>query len=320
MASADFSNSSVSEETKPTDSMDAHIREIRKMFDFALKAKGLLAEAKARNELKGGKLTLPDGEELTNSKLHDMVSKVKRELDRIPRMIREKQKAEKLARKARHGPPRKQSPSQFSKPLVDFFNAIDLGNGPNGKRLQDHPDMALFFKNGVGMLTFGVSLFNVWGNIQKIKTGTNKVIVGDRERHHISAALDALRKKKVEEGKTDDLASLDAGELKNKDYMSILSFYRVKDSSADLERFTEPVTKMSELTKTLNTQYGQQLHPKVEKERKKPTTPLRKSAPPAATTKAASPSKTAAKTAAAAPAPAPVASSAKGTSPRKAKR
>jgi len=317
MASSDSRRSSVSAEVKPTDSMDNHIREIRKMFDATIRAKGLLSEAKARNELKSGKLVLPDGEELTNSKLHDMVSKVKRELDRIPRMIREKEKAEKAAKKARRGFSRKTAPSQFAAELVNFFNAIDLGNGANGKRLQDQPEMSLFFKNGVGKLTFGVSMFHVWGNIQKLKTGSNKVTLSERERGLISHALAALRKKKVEENKTEDVACLDANELKSKDYMSILSFYRVKNPANKLDDYSDDVDRMSEMTKRLNNEYGEKLHPKLPKQdRKKPTTPARKSLPVA---KAASPAK---KVAAPAPAPvpAPAPAPAKGASPRKSKK
>jgi hypothetical protein len=228
-------------------------------------------------------------------------------------MKNDEKKREKAERKARRGTPRALAPCQFQAPLIEFFKSVDLGKSHNGKRLQDDADMSYFFKNGIGRLTFGVSLFNVWGNIQKISTKSNDVSLSDKDRAHLKAALEALREDKRKKiaagvkGASEDLAKLEAGQLQNKDYMTILSFYSVKGSTTDLTPYTEQVNKMSQVTKDLNTKYGEQIRaarpqkPKVE--RKKPVTPVRKSAPAPAPAPAKAEPK--GKKVAAAPAPAP---------------
>lgn len=293
MASPRSQASEVSD-AKPTDALGEHIRKIKAMVDTTLKANRLIGEAKGNGSLKsGGHIKLADGKEISSNDVRKFASTIHEALKQIPRMIREKEQREKAERKARRGTPRAQAPTQFTKALVEFFNSIDLGKGPSGKRMQDEPDMQLFFKSGVGKLTFGVSLFNVWGNIHKLRTGSNKVTLSDSERRHIADALRSLREEKVKQNKTEDIAMLDAGQLQNKDYMSILSFYRNKEAG-DLTRFSDGVNTMSQITKDLNTKYGEQLkaaRPKAEKVvRNKPSTPVRKSAP-AATKTVASPAK-----------------------------
>lgn len=285
MASPRSQASEVSD-AKPTDALGEHIRKIKAMVDTTLKANRLIGEAKGNGSLKsGGHIKLADGKEISSNDVRKFASTIHEALKQIPRMIREKEQREKAERKARRGTPRAQAPTQFTKALVEFFNSIDLGKGPSGKRLQDEADMQLFFKSGVGKLTFGVSLFNVWGNIHKLRTGSNKVTLSDSERRHIADALRSLREEKVKQNKTEDIAMLDAGQLQNKDYMSILSFYRNKEAG-DLTRFSDGVNTMSQITKDLNTKYGEQLkaaRPKAEKVvRNKPSTPVRKSAPTAA--------------------------------------
>jgi hypothetical protein len=294
MASPRSQASEVSE-TKPTDALGEHIRKVKAMIDTTLKATRLIGEAKGNGSLKsGGRIKLADGKEIGSADVRQFASTIYASLKQIPRMIREKEQREKAERKARRGTPRAQAPTQFTKGLVEFFNSIDLGKGPAGKRLQDEVDMQLFFKSGVGKLTFGVSLFNVWGNIHKLRTGSNKVTLSDPERRHIADALRSLREEKVKQNKTDDIAMLDAGQLQNKDYMSILSFYRNKEAG-DLTRFAEGVNTMSQITKDLNTKYGEQLkaaRPKAEKVvRNKPSTPVRKSAPAVPVKTVASPAK-----------------------------
>jgi hypothetical protein len=294
MASPRSQASEVSD-AKPTDALGEHIRKIKAMVDTTLKANRLIGEAKGNGSLKsGGHIKLADGKEISSNDVRKFASTIHEALKQIPRMIREKEQREKAERKARRGTPRAQAPTQFTKALVEFFNSIDLGKGPSGKRLQDEADMQLFFKSGVGKLTFGVSLFNVWGNIHKLRTGSNKVTLSDSERRHIADALRSLREEKVKQNKTEDIAMLDAGQLQNKDYMSILSFYRNKEAG-DLTRFSDGVNTMSQITKDLNTKYGEQLkaaRPKAEKVvRNKPSTPVRKSAPAAPAKTVASPAK-----------------------------
>ena len=309
------SSDSVSSE-KPTNPLDVHVHEIRKMVDAALRVSRGVFEHKGANKLENGKFTDAEGNKFGPGDVRAMQHKINTHLKQIKRMISEEKKREKLKRKARHGTPRALAPCQFQPTLVDFFKAIDLGSGPKGKRLQDDADMSIFFKHGIGRLTFGVSLFNVWGNLQKINNGSNKVALSDKERSHIRGALDALRddkRKKIAagvKGAEEDLALLDAGQLQNKDYMTILSFYRVKDASEEttkkLMEYTDYVNRMSQITKDLNTKYGEQVRAarptKPKAERKKPVTPVRKSAP-AAPAPAAKATK-AAPAAKAAPAPA----------------
>ena len=289
------SRASEASDNKPTDAIGEHIRSIKAMIDTTLKATRLIGEAKGNGSLKsGGRIKLADGKEIGSADVRQFASTIFASLKQIPRMYREKEQREKAERKARRGTPRAQAPTQFTKNLVAFFNSLDLGKGPSGKRLQDETDMALFFKSGVGKLTFGVSLFNVWGNIHKLRTGSNKVTLSDSERHHIADALKSLRESKVAANKTEDIAMLDAGQLQNKDYMSLLSFYRNKEAG-DLTRYSDGVNTMSVITKDLNTKYGEQLkaaRPKAEKVvRNKPSTPVRKSAPAAPAKAVASPAK-----------------------------
>ena len=320
------SSDSVSSE-KPTNPLDSHVHEIRKMVDAALRVSRGVFEHKGANKLENGKFTDAEGSKYGPGDVRAMQHKINTHLKQIKRMISEEKKREKLERKARRGTPRALAPCQFQPALVDFFKSIDLGSGPKGKRLQDDTDMSIFFKHGIGRLTFGVSLFNVWGNIQKISNGSNKVSLSDKERAHIRSALEALRddkRKKIAagvKGAEDDLALLEAGQLQNKDYMTILSFYRVKDASEETTKklmdYTEHVNRMSQITKDLNTKYGEQVRAarptKPKAERKKPVTPVRKSAPVAAAPAAkATKAAPAAKSAPAPAAKAPVASPAKG--------
>jgi hypothetical protein len=208
----------------------------------------------------------------------------------------------------------------FTGELVAFFKAVDLGSY-NGKRLQDHPDMKRFFENGIGKNTFGVSLFNVFGNVHKLRNNSNSVTLSAKERTLISGALDSLRAKKVAEGKSVDVANLDAGQLQNKDYMSILSFYKNKTAKPEaLAPFSADVMRMVELTGELNDKYRAELkekRPKVKVVREKPTTPARKS-PKAAPAPAAKGKATASKIAPVA-APAPAAAKPSVASPGKGK-
>jgi hypothetical protein len=312
MASPRSRASEVSDDVKPTDALSEHIRKIKIAHDNTVKMARLIGEAKGNGSLKSGqRLKLPDGKEIGSADVRAFSSAIYASLKQIPRMIREEKAREKAERKARRGTPRQQAPAMFKAGLVEFFRAIDLGKGPSGKRLQDEPEMALFFKNGVGKLTFGVSLFNLWGNIHKIASGSQKVILTDKERKHIADALASLRKEKVEKNKTEDLELLDAGQLQNKDYMSILSFYRNKENTTDLTPYSEGVNTMSQITKDLNNKYREQLaaaRPKVE--RVKPSTPARKSAPQPEAKKVVSPVKATKTAAPSMPAPA-----AKGASP-----
>jgi hypothetical protein len=292
MASPHSRRSSVSSTGKPTDAIGEHIRNLKKTIDITVKASRLIGKAEGSGFLKSkeseGKITLPhkegeDAQKISPADLRQYVASISEALKLIPRMYREKEQREKAERKARRGTPKAQAPTQFTRPLVEFFNAIDLGKGASGRRLQDETDMQLFFKSGVGKLTFGVSMFNVWGNNQKIKNGGNKVVLSDSERKLISEAISAIRKKKVAQNKTEDIALLDAGQIQQKDFMPILAHYRNKEAG-DLTKYAEGVDVMSRITKDLNAQLGEKLRasrPKASetKARSSPRSVPRKSEP-----------------------------------------
>lgn len=313
MASPRSSASDAASDAKPADALSEHVRKIKVAHDNTVRLARLFGEAKGSNSLKGGKLVLPDGKEISSNDIRHYSSEISTALSQIRRMISDEKKREKAARRARRTAPRAQAPTQFTSPLVNFFKAIDLGSGPNGKKLQDQPEMELFFKNGIGMLTFGVSLFNVWGNIHKLRHNSKETTLSTSERALIADALRALREKKVQSGNMEEVEKLDSGRIQNKDYMSILSHYRNKEAdTAKLAPYADGVARMSQLTKDLNTKYGEQLKaskPKVI--RQKPTTPARKS--PAKTAPAKETKTKATKAAAPAPAPVAVASPSKKT-------
>jgi hypothetical protein len=288
------SSDSVSSE-KPTNAFEAKLDEICELVRSGFKASRDVFQNKGANKLENGKFTAPDGSKIGVGDVNSISHKIIAEIKNLRKMKNAEKKIERDARKARRSAPRALPPCQFQSPLIEFFKSVDLGKSSNGKRLQDDSEMSYFFKNGIGRLTFGVSLFNVWGNIQKLTTKSNDVTLSDKDRVHLKAALEHLRADKREKiaagvkGAAEDLAKLEGGHLQNKDYMTILSFYSVKDkeAAAKLAPYTEQVNKMSMITKDLNTKYGEQIRtakdeakPKVE--RKKPSTPVRKSAPVAA--------------------------------------
>jgi hypothetical protein len=312
------SSDSVSSE-KPANAFRAEIDEICDLFRSFEKSSRAVFETKGANKLQNGKTTITntDGSSVTIglSDVRSAAQKILNKIRNLEKLKNSEKKRERDERKARRSAPRALPPCQFQAPLVEFFKSVDLGKGANGKRLQDDSEMAYFFKNGIGRLTFGVSLFNVWGNIQKLATKSGDVTLSDKDRVHLKAALERLREVKRQniadgkKGAAEDMAKFEAGQLQNKDYMTILSFYSVQDkeAAAKLTPYIEQVNKMSQITKDLNTKYADQIKaakpqkPKVE--RKKPSTPVRKSAPVAAPAAKAEPK--AKGKAAAAPAPAP---------------
>jgi hypothetical protein len=318
---------SASVEEKFTDALGKHLLKIKQAHENTVSWAKAIGQAQGKGTLKsGGKIHVKDGEterEIGSQELRQYSATIWHALRQIPRMMRAEQDRIKAERKAKRGAPRDQAPVQFTGELVAFFKAVDLGSY-NGKRLQDHADMKRFFENGIGKNTFGVSLFNVFGNVHKLRNNTNTVTLSAKERTLISGALDALRAKKVAEGKSVDVANLDAGQLQNKDYMSILSFYKNKTAKPEaLAPFSADVMRMVELTGELNDKYRAELkekRPKVKVVREKPTTPAKKSpkAAPAPAAKGKAATSKIAPVAAPAPAAKPsVASPGKGKAPAK---
>lgn len=276
-------------------SLTEHIAQLSKAIDANIKLCKVISEARGNGTLKPGKkIKLADGREVGVEDLQTYTSKIKSSLKAIPRIVSNEKKAELERKRARHANRETQAipPSQYTADLVSFFNSADLGKTKDGRRLQDHPSMALFFKNGVGSNTFGVSLFNVWGNIYKLKHNSFDIVLDAQGLRALSGAVDTLKQKKREiiasadadpavRAKAQvDLERLEANKIHNKDYMTILSFYHVKDSSADLTPYTQAVADMSTITKELNAEYG--LRVKESRAATKTTAPKAAAAPAAA--------------------------------------
>lgn len=266
-------------------SLQEHIKQVSMAFDSCIKLTKVISEARGKGELKPGrKIKLADGREVGMDDLQAYVSKIKAAVKEIPRIVAAEKKAEKERKRSRHitREVKAQPPSQYAMELVKFFDQVDLGKTADGsRRLQEHPDMAMFFKSGVGNLTFGVSLFNVWGNIHKLRTGSTEIVLDATSQRALSGALDDLKAKKRSIINHADLTSSDAviradaekaravaeadlarimdNRIHNKDYMSILSFYRIKENPNDLSAYSEGVAHMSEITKKLNAEYGSQV-------------------------------------------------------------
>jgi hypothetical protein len=252
-------------------SISSHIKQLVQAIDVTVKVAKFIGEARGNGTLKPGKKVKFDNDTMLGIEdLNSYVSSIKNGLKRIPKMINDEKKAEKAAARARRGahPVKAQPPGQYKAPLVNFFNQTDMGNGPDGRRLQDNSEMELFFKYGVGIPTFGVSLFNVWGNVQKLKTGKSQVVLDAKSREILHEALtelkntrrDTLAKGGLDEaamnGIRQDIERLESGQLKNKDYMFIFCFYRNKENTTDLSAHAPGVANMSRITKELNSQYG----------------------------------------------------------------
>jgi hypothetical protein len=265
--------------------LQEHIKQVSMAFDSCIKLSKVISEARGKGELKPGrKIKLADGREVGMDDLNAYVSKIKTALKEIPRIVTAEKKAEKERKRSRHltreNTP--QPPCQYGAELVEFFDKVDLGKSPDGsRRLQDHPEMAMFFKSGVCNLTFGVSLFNVWGNIYKLRNGSTEIVLDATSQRALSGALTELKNKKrsiithanlsssdaairaeAEKARTvaeADLARIESNRIHNKDYMSILSFYRIKENPNDLSAYTEGVAHMSDITKKLNAEYGAQV-------------------------------------------------------------
>ena len=77
-----------------------------------------------------------------------------------------------------------------------------------------------------------------------------------------------------------DLVALEAGEIQNKDYMIILSFYSVKENKDQLVGFTDKVQAMSELTTNLNSGYRNRIKESRPKPTKEPKLVAGADAPP----------------------------------------
>ena len=271
-----------------------HVDQILKSFDGAFAACKMLYEARGANRLNKSvkTLTMADGSQMSLSTLKDFIATVKRSIKQIPSLVTAERKRSKAAN--RKGEFQPLPPTQYRTELVKFFKKADLGKAPDGKRLQDSPTMKYFFDEAtcVGNLTFGVSLFNVWGNIHKLNSGSNEIVLDTASQTALAAALTALKARKQaiiadaevsEEKRADarkDLELLESGRLQNKDYMGIWSFYCVpatEESRQKLSAYRDVVAEMSKVTHDLNGEYRDKLkasRPKVVKAPKIPVAPV----------------------------------------------
>ncbi len=287
-------HSVASEETNVN--LSEHIEKLTKAFDSSVKLAKVIGRAQGDKTLKNGsKMKLQDGTEIGLEDLNQQISKIKTELRRIPRIIATLKRSERAAKKAKHaGRESTQTPHQYLSPLIEFFKSSDLGRAADGRtRLQDMPDMQLFFQSGVGNLTFGVSLFNVWGSIYKLNNKTQEIVLDSASQRALHDALEALKTKKqdnislaraaISKASNDeerklaekaledaqmDLERLRANKIQNKDYMGILSHYRIKENPNDLTSFADGVSKMCEITKGRNFEYREMILKSREGEKK----------------------------------------------------
>jgi len=302
-ASADF-YATLKDLTKKIRSSQDHLNKLTREF-YEKKGKG------KDGGLKGGKLTYTSAsgeeKELAASHLNAMASEIMKELDSIPSLYRASIKAAKDAKRAKNqangSKHRDKPPCRYREELISFFKNANLGEGTDGsKRLQDQKVMRNFFDHQIGNLTFGVSLMNVWGYINKLQSGNTKVVLDANARKYLAEALASLEKSKREalavaqksgtekqlKVATADMEKFQNGEIQNKDYMRILATYRIHDTPetvAQMKAYEPVVAEMSEITRTLNRTYNERfaaLHVKEKVEKVVPKTPVRRSASPAA--------------------------------------
>jgi hypothetical protein len=265
-------------------SLGEHITQLINAIDANNKLAKVIYEARGGNTLKPGKkIKLEDGREVGMDDLKAYNTRIKAALKAIPKIVSNEKKAEKK-RKSRSSrnltaEPKPHTPSQFSGELVAFFNSADLGKSEDGATtLQKQADMQPFFQSGVGSPAFGVSLFNVWGNTQKLKHNSTEIVLDAASQRALAGSLTALKDKKraiissadlqsvdadvraeaekKRDTATADLERLNANKIHNKDYMSILNFYRITNNPNDLSPFAEAVNGMCKITKDLNAKYG----------------------------------------------------------------
>ena len=278
-----------------TVNLKEHTERIVKVFDNTIEIAKVLYEAKGNGTLNAKNKKIRVGEEeIGTENLRTFISKVKSAIREIPRIVAKEEAAKRAAKRAAKGErtSRPLPPNQYRSELVSFFSKMDLGKASDGKhKLQEDPALELFFKNGIGNPMFGVSLFNVWGNIQKLKTGGTKVVLDNHARTALKDSLEYLKTRcrdkiatastdKERESATADLAALDAGEIQNKDYMCILSFYSVKDNKDQLVGFTDAVSEMGKITSALNEGYRNRIKEARPKPTKEPKLVAGADAPP----------------------------------------
>lgn len=285
-----------STETETNVSLKEHAQRVIQVIDVTLNMSKMLYEAKGNGTINAKNKKIKIGEEEYGFEtLRDYASKLKNAVREFPRIAGREEAAKKAAKKAAKATRthRPLPPIQYRTELVEFFKKVDLGKAADGKHdLQKDASLALFFNNGIGNLVFGVSLFNVWGNIQKLKNGGTKVVLDNHARTTLRESLDYLKTRcrdKLASATTDkeretanaDMAALEAGEIQNKDYMCILSFYSVKENKDQLVGFTDKVTAMSEMTTALNATYRQRIKDSRPKAVKAPKVTGETEAPPA---------------------------------------
>jgi hypothetical protein len=286
------------------------IKKIRLAQDQLNKLSREFYEKKGKGDLKSGKLIYTiNGEEkeLSASNLNAMASEIMKDMDSIPSLYRETIKAAKAAKRAKNqangAKHRDKPPCRYREELISFFKNASLGEGTDGsKRLQEQKVMRNFFDHQIGNLTFGVSLMNVWGYMNKLQSGNTKVVLDVNARKYLAEALASLEKSKREalaeaqktgtekqlKVATTDMEKFQNGEIQNKDYMRILATYRIHDTPEtvlQMKAYEPVVAEMSEITRSLNRTYGERftaLHAKEKVEKIVPKTPVRRSASPPA--------------------------------------
>jgi len=322
---------------------------IIKDFNLAKGEKKLNKENQLEIETASGEKMFITAKHIQNAE-QSIIEKI----NKIPFYVKEDILNKKKAKKRSGNQEAKmQPPVQFRSELVEFFKNANLGSY-NGVRLQDCPEMAVFFTSGIANLVFGVSLLNVWGYQNKISSKNyDKVVLDANAKKHLKEAIGVLHNKKkaaVAEHRAsgdavklaaaeEELKDFDNGVIKNKDYMTLFITYKYDHTDADklaqIAGFESEVKAMIDITKHLNQEYGKQIaslrpekpkvvRAKVEKAPASPRANARKStsaSPAPAVAKAAAPvlaPVATSRAASASPAPAPVAAPAPATKGKKA--
>jgi hypothetical protein len=128
------------------------------------------------------------------------------------------------------------SPFKFDSTLIDFFNSLDMGTGPSGTRFQETPEFEVFFKDGFGTYSSLISLYNIWfykhrlDNLIETKELHYSVKLTEEQKTIIAPALEYRISRCKEKNKLDEANNLENGFLNSSSILSMLIFYKSKNS------------------------------------------------------------------------------------------
>lgn len=127
-----------------------------------------------------------------------------------------------------------------------------MGNGPNNIKFQEESQCEVFFKEGFSKSITLISLFNIFGNIYKLKNKTNEVKLTQEQKDIIDPAMKHIINEYIKDNNFEDIKSLENGIISIKNMMSIVSFYRIKNKDISNNFYMEKVEIMFDLIKEVN--------------------------------------------------------------------